>query len=319
MNLQQLEYILAVATHRHFAKAANACNVTQPTLSMMIQKLEGELDIKIFDRSKQPVEVTDVGQEIIFQARKILSEVKQVNEIIMSHKGELKGELRIGIIPTLSPYLLPLFVTTFLKKYPHVKLKIQDLTTREIVDKLKSQELDAGILATPLNISSILEYPLFYEQFIVYTSAKEQTIKKKYLLAEDIDVNRLWLLEEGHCLRAQVINLCELKKKETEVHNLDYEAGSIEALKKIVDLSEGITIMPELAANELAKSKHNQLHYFKAPAPVREISIVTYRHFVKTRLIDALKSEILKNIPESMKAASKKQITSISSKKGLLP
>jgi len=311
MNLQQLEYILAVDTYRHFAVAAGKCNVTQPTLSMMIQKLELELDVKIFDRSKQPVEATDIGREIITQARKILSEVQQIDELVMNHKGELKGELRIGIIPTLSPYLLPLFINSFLKKFPGVKLKIADLTTHEIVEKLKSQELDAGILATPLHIRSILEVPLFYEQFIVYTSAREQKIKKKFLLAEDIDVNRLWLLEEGHCLRAQVINLCELKKKETEVHNLDYEAGSIEALKKIVDLSEGITILPELAIRDLSKSQQGQLHYFKPPAPVREISVVTYRHFAKKKLIETLTHEILASIPESMKAARKKQITQI--------
>jgi LysR family hydrogen peroxide-inducible transcriptional activator len=237
--------------------------------------------------------------------------VQQVNELVMNHKGEWKGELRIGIIPTLSPYLLPLFINRFLKKFPGVKLKIADLTTHEIVEKLKSQELDAGILATPLNIRSILEVPIFYEQFIVYTSAKEQKIKKKFLLAEDIDVNRLWLLEEGHCLRAQVINLCELKKKETEVHNLDYEAGSIEALKKIVDLSEGITILPELAIRDLSKAQLGQLHYFKPPAPVREISVVTYLHFAKKKLIETLTSEILANIPESMRAARKKQITQI--------
>ncbi len=311
MNLQQLEYIVAVDTWRNFSAAAEKCHITQPTLSMMIHKLEIELGIQLFDRSKQPVITTDVGKDIILQARRILDEVRRVYEIGHNYKGEVKGELRIGIIPTLSPYLLPLFLNNFLKKYPQVKVKIMELTTQQIVDKLTTQLLDAGILATPLNISSISENPLFYEEFVVYTSAQESGIKKKYVLAEDIDVDRLWLLEEGHCLRSQVINLCELKKKETEAHNLDYEAGSIETLKKIVDMSRGITILPELAVREFTKSQLTQLHYFKPPAPVREISLVTYHHFIKTRLIEALKEEILKTIPEKMRYAKKKQISEI--------
>jgi LysR family transcriptional regulator, hydrogen peroxide-inducible genes activator len=311
MNLHQLEYIVAVDTHRHFATAASKCFVTQPTLSMMIQKLEHELGIQIFDRSKQPVVTTDVGKEIIFQARRILDEAGRIQEIAHNYKGEVKGELRVGIIPTLSPYLLPLFLNNFLKKYPQVKVKIMELTTQKIVDKLTSQVLDAGILATPLNLSTIAEDPLFYEEFVVYTSAQESNLKKKYLLAEDIDVDRLWLLEEGHCLRSQVINLCELKKREVESHNLDYEAGSIETLKKIVDLSKGITILPELAVKELHRSQLSQIHYFKPPAPVREISLVTYHHFIKTRLIEALREEILKTIPEKMKYAKKRHVAEI--------
>jgi LysR family transcriptional regulator, hydrogen peroxide-inducible genes activator len=311
MNLQQLEYIVAVDTHRHFATAAGKCFVTQPTLSMMIQKLEHELGVQIFDRSKQPVMTTDAGREIILQARRILDEIGRIQEIAHNYKGEVKGELRIGIIPTLSPYLLPLFLNNFLQKYPQVKVKIMELTTRQIVDKLTTQLLDAGILATPLNLTAIAEDPIFYEEFVVYTSAQESSIKKKYLLAEDIDVDRLWLLEEGHCLRSQVINLCELKKRETEAHNLDYEAGSIETLKKIVDISKGITILPELAVKELSKSQLSQIHYFKPPAPVREISLVTYHHFIKTRLIEALREEILKTIPEKMKYAKKRQVAEI--------
>jgi LysR family transcriptional regulator, hydrogen peroxide-inducible genes activator len=311
MNIQQLEYIVAVDTHRHFATAAGKCFVTQPTLSMMIQKLENELGIQLFDRSKQPVVTTDAGKDIILQARKILDEVGRMQEIAHNYRGEVKGELRIGIIPTLSPYLLPLFLNNFLKKYPHVKVKIVELTTQQIVERLTTQLLDAGILATPLNLTAIAEDPLFYEEFVVYTSSQESGIKKKYLLAEDIDVDRLWLLEEGHCLRSQVINLCELKKREMEAHNLDYEAGSIETLKKIVDISKGITILPELAVQELHKSQLSQIHYFKPPAPVREISLVTYHHFIKTRLIEALKEEILKAIPEKMKHVKKRQVAEI--------
>ena len=294
MNLQQLEYIVAVDTLRHFSSAAAKCNVTQPTLSMMIQKLEEELEVKIFDRSKQPVQTTEIGQTVVDQARMILGEAGNLKKLVAQQKGAISGDLRIGIIPTLAPYLLPLFLSRFLKDYPLLKLKISELTTDEIVAKLNGRQLDVGILATPLKIPSIQELPLFYEQFVVYASQNEKKImKKKYLLADDIDVNRLWLLEEGHCLRSQVVNLCELKRKETLLQNLDYEAGSIETLRKMVDMNSGITILPELALRDLTKLQLENIRYFKSPAPVREISIVTYRYFVKSHLIEALKKEIL--------------------------
>lgn len=311
MNLQQLEYIVAVDTWRHFSTAAEKCNITQPTLSMMIQRLEEELDVKIFDRSKQPVITTDVGSKIVEQARVILGESKQLKKIVEEQKGEIQGDLHIGIIPTVAPYLLPLFLTTFLKKYPNIRLKISEFTTDQIVSQLEKQHLDAGILATPLKVASVKEQPLFYEQFVVYASQDEKMMKKKYLLADDIDVNHLWLLEEGHCLRSQIVNLCELKRQESLSQNLDYQAGSIETLKKMVDLNNGITILPELALRDLNKKQQKNIRYFRAPAPVREVSIVTYRYFVKHNLIEVLKKEILASLPESMKDSVKKQITQI--------
>jgi LysR family transcriptional regulator, hydrogen peroxide-inducible genes activator len=311
MNLQQLEYIVAVDTLKHFSAAAAKCNVTQPTLSMMIQKLEEELDVKIFDRSKQPVQTTEIGQTVIDQARMILGEAGNLKKLVAQQKGTISGELRIGIIPTLAPYLLPLFLNQFLKKYPLLKLKISELTTDQIIERLNAQHLDAGILATPLKNPTLQELPLFYEQFVVYASQAEKMMKKKYLLAADIDVNRLWLLEEGHCLRSQVVNLCELKRKEALLQNLDYEAGSIETLRKMVDLNNGITILPELALRDLTKAQLKNIRYFKSPAPVREVSIVTYRYFVKYHLIEALKKEILANIPKEMIESSRKEITAL--------
>jgi len=304
MNLQQLEYIIGVDTYRHFSKAAQHCFVTQATLSMMISKLEDELDIKIFDRSRQPVIPTDEGKLLIAQAKVILQEVKRMKEIVNTQKAEVTGELKIGIIPTLAPYLLPLFVDSLLKKYPALKLKISELTTDEIVNKLQQLTLDAGILATPLLNPSLNEIPLFYEPFVVYLSNGEKPLlKKSYLLAEDIDVNRLWLLQEGHCLRSQVINLCELKIKEKELHQLDFETGSIETLKKIVESRQGITILPHLAVRDMSRKQKENIRHFKAPAPVREISIVTYRNAIKQHLIKILKEEILLNIPAEMKSS----------------
>lgn len=311
MNLQQLEYIVAVDTHRHFVKASEHCFVTQATLSMMIKKLEEELGVKIFDRSKVPVMPTDVGKSIIEQARITLKESKKIEEIVSQQRGTLKGHLRIGIIPTLAPYLLPLFLPQFLENYPHIKLHISELNTETIIKELEAQHLDAGILATPLNRQTLTETPLFYEQFVVYVAPGNKLTRKKYMLPGDLDINQLWLLEEGHCLRNQALNLCELKKKEAELHHLDYEAGSIETLRKLVKINQGITIIPELAINDMPENEMECIRFFKPPAPVREISVVTYRHYVKQRLIEALQKMIVQQIPAAMLHAQQKMITGI--------
>ncbi|MFN6380102.1 MAG: LysR substrate-binding domain-containing protein [Flavobacteriales bacterium] len=311
MNLQQLEYIVAVDNFRHFATAAEKCFVTQPTLSMMIRKLEEELDIQIFDRSRQPVVPTEAGEMVIAQARAILSETARMKDLVHELKGEITGEIKIGVIPTIAPYLLPLFLPAFLKEFPGVRVKISENTTEQIVEKLKHNALDAGILATPLGESAIIENPLFYEQFVVYSSRKEKILEKNFILQEDIDVNHLWLLEEGHCLRAQVMNLCSLRPTELEGRQLDYEAGSIETLKKMVNLNDGTTIIPELSLRDMDKKELEQVRYFQAPAPVREISLVTYRLFTKRRIIDALCEHILAAVPEEMKDYQRGEITNL--------
>ena len=302
MNLQQLDYIIAVDTFRHFAKAAEKSFVTQATLSMMIQKLETELGVKIFDRSRQPVTPTEIGKKIIEQARKIVSEAGQIKEIINLEKGDVAGELKVGIIPTLAPYLLPLFLKEFSDTYPQVKLNISEHTTTTIIQKLKSGLLDAGILATPLNDNSIKEQPIFFEKYFLYVNNKEKGFDKQYVLPSNIDISRLWILEEGHCMRSQILNLCELKKAHSDEEKIHYEAGSIETLKNIVEKNFGITIIPELATFNLTNSQKKRLRYFKPPTPVREISIITHREFIKMRLIEALKEMILSVIPETMKS-----------------
>jgi len=296
MNLQQLEYILAVDQFRHFARAAEYCHVTQPTLSTMINRLEGELDVHIFDRSRHPVVPTQEGIEILNQARRVLVEANRIKQIATDFKGEIHGDLKLGIIPTVAPFLLPLFLNDFLQKYPRLKLFISEYTTENIVEKLQNGELDAGILATPLHIDSIRETPLYNEEFVVYAGGKEDIIRKKYIIPNDIDLNRLWLLEEGHCLRSQIINLCDLKKKGNYLSNLQYEVGSIDTLKRLVDSNKGITILPELAVLDFPEATKKYLHYFKPPVPVREISIVTYRRLVKERLINLIKDDITKKI-----------------------
>ena len=312
MNIQQLEYVVAVDNHRHFVKASEKCFVTQATLSMMIKKLEEELTVKIFDRSRQPVIPTEIGKKIIAQAKIILQEANRLHEIVSEEQGQLNGELRIGIIPTLAPYLLPLFMNSFMIKYPKVKLRISELTTDDIIHKLEQHDLDVGLLSTPLNQASLKEQPLFYEEFVVYASSTEQLLSKKYVLAKDIDINRLCLLEEGHCLRSQVFNLCELKNREKQVHQLDFATGSIETLKRIVETNHGITILPLLALKDMTDKQRLNIRHFKSPAPVREIGLVTYRYFVKEKLINGLKEEILKGVTPNMRSALKKEVVEIS-------
>jgi LysR family transcriptional regulator, hydrogen peroxide-inducible genes activator len=226
--------------------------------------------------------------------------VERLSEVMRERQGEIVGELRLGILPTIAPYLLPLFLKSFLEKYPGIRLKVTELTTEILVDRLKKNLLDAGLVVTPLNDLGIFEQPLFYEEFVVYVSPAETVYKKRYVLAEDIDVRHLWLLEEGHCLRSQIMNLCELKSKVQEDNNFHYEAGSIETLKKMVEMQNGITILPKLALQDLSPQQLKMVRRFKPPAPVREVSLVTHRSTVKKRILGALRREILLVVPQDM-------------------
>lgn len=312
MNLQQLEYIAAVDTHRHFEKAARHCFVTQATLSMMIKKLEQELSVVLFDRSRQPVIPTEVGKTIIEQARTVLRETEQIKQLSQLAKSGSQGSLKVGIIPTLAPYLLPLFLTDFLKKHPSVKLKITEQTTEHLLNLLANDKLDVGIMATPLAEKGFAEKHLFYEEFKVYVSAGNKSLRKKYILAEDIDVNKLWLLEEGHCLRSQALNLCEIQKQQAVAHHLDYETGSIESLLKITEMNGGITIVPALATVDFEKAQKEKLRHFKSPVPVREISLVTYRHFVKKGLLQVLENEIMQAVKKYLPQKAEADVIAVS-------
>jgi LysR family hydrogen peroxide-inducible transcriptional activator len=301
MTIVQLSYVVAVDNLRHFAAAAEHCHVTQPTLSMQLHKLEQELGLKLFDRSKQPVIPTESGREIISQARKILSEFEVINNIVESRQGTHTGELKVGIIPTLAPYLLPLFVQSFTKKYPKVKLVVHEMTTEVIVSRLREGRLDVAILVTPLQENGIREHVLFYEKLVAYVSKKNALFKKTYLLSKDIDPRKLWLLEEGHCFRSQIMNLCELQKAGKEGSFFEYEAGSIETLRRMVEMNDGITILPELATMDLRTSQLQLLRQFRHPAPMREVSLVVHRDFVKKKLVEIFRHEIIASIPERIK------------------
>ena len=309
MNLQQLEYILAVDKHRHFAKAAQNSFVTQPTLSMMIQKLEDELGIKIFDRKKQPVQPTEEGKEIIERARQIIADVSRLREYSQERKQEVSGEVRVAIIPTLAPYLLPLFLQSLMEKHPALKVKIRELVTEDIINTLKKGEIDIGLMATPVNEPALKEIPVFYEEFFAYTADEEPIAKKKYILPKDIDLSKLWILEEGHCLRDQIFNLCELKKKDVESDRLHYQAGSLETLKNLVDHQKGVTILPYLATLSLTKKQQAKIRSFVQPRPVREISLVVNQNFPRKKIIEAIKKEIEDNLPDSAEVAKKRIIS----------
>jgi len=297
MNLQQLEYVLAVSRHRHFARAAEKSNVTQPTLSMMIKKLEDELGVKIFDRKKSPVETTPEGKEIIERAAQILADVTKLKEYVQGIRLDVSGEINLAIIPTLAPYLLPLFLQSFIEKHPALKVNIRELVTPDLVAALKSGAVDIGLLATPTNDDRLIEQPVFYEEFIAYVSENERAYKKRYVLPKDIDLSKLWLLEEGHCMRNQVFNLCELKKRDIESDRLHYQAGSLETLKNLVDHNKGITILPYLATLDLSRQQQKQLREFAPPKPVREISLVVNANFSRKAVLNALRVEIDKAVP----------------------
>lgn len=301
MNIQQLEYIIAVDNHRHFAKAAEASFVTQPTLSMMIQKLEDELGVKIFDRSQLPVQPTVIGTQIINQARVIVSQVKQVKEIIQEEKGVVQGVFKLGIIPTIAPYLLPKLMKVHDQKGYDIVLVIEETTTGQIVEKLLNGALDGAILATPLKNDKITEHPIYYERFYAYVSPRETSLYAKRELEEnDLNINRLWLLEEVHCFRGQILRICNMRKRKSSHSLFSYEAGSINTLINIVDNNSGLTIIPEMAINDLTEKQKRNVRQLKDISPVREISLVTRREFLRERVLDIIISEVREAVPQSL-------------------
>ncbi|MFP5079339.1 hydrogen peroxide-inducible genes activator [Pedobacter sp. JCM 36344] len=310
MTLVQLEYIVAVDTYRSFVGAAEKCFVTQPTLSMQVQKLEEMLNVKIFDRSKQPVIPTEIGAQIIEQARVILQESHKVKELISSQQLDVVGELKVGIIPTVAPYLLPKVIAAMMEKYPGLNLLIWEYTTEDIIHHLKTGVLDCGILATPLADATIQETPLYYENFVTYISKNSKLFKKKTIDADDLEDENIWLLNEGHCMRSQVLNICR-STKQNRLQGLTYNTGSVETLIRMVDMNNGATLLPELALEELSNKQLSKVRYFKSPEPVREISLVTHKNFIKKRTLNALKEEILAVIPKTMRQKKKKDVIGI--------
>jgi LysR family hydrogen peroxide-inducible transcriptional activator len=287
MTITQLHYVLAIAEHKNFTKAAEKCFVTQPTLSTQIQKLEEELNILIFDRSKKPIELTDVGRKIVQQAKNIVNESDRIQDIVDQQKGFIGGEFKMGIIPTVMPTLLPMFLKAFIKKYPKVKLKIEELTTEDIITKIIEGHLDAAIVSTPLENEHIKERVLFYEPFVGYIPFSHRLSAKKKIDVSDLEIDDMLLLEDGHCFRDGVINLCKAFKTQTN-ESFQLESGSIETLVKLSNEGLGMTLLPYLHTMDLNDKLKENLHHFNEPTPAREVSVIYHKSELKMQIIDAL-------------------------------
>lgn len=296
MTIQQMEYIVAVDKYRHFVKAAESCNVTQSTLSSMIQKLETELDTQIFDRNSHPVKPTATGEMIINQAKVILFNARQLKEMVLSEREQESGNIRMGIIPTVAPYILPKLIKNINSEHPNVHLHIAEARTNIIVQRIKHAELDVALLATPINDDDILEIPIYYEKFVAYVSPKDSLYDKEEIETHHMPTDNLWVLQEGHCLRNQVMNICEKKSKFSTI----YEAGSIDTLVKIVDENGGYTIIPELHIDLLKEDQQQNIRKIVSPEPVREISLIIRKDYVRERLLNILAQSIRSLIPEHM-------------------
>ncbi len=287
MTITQLKYVLAVAEHQNFTKAAQKTFVTQPTLSMQIQKLEEELDIIIFDRSKKPIELTSVGRKIVTQARNIVIESERMQDVVDQEKGFIGGEFKLGIIPTIMPTLLPMFLKNFTSKYPKVYLKIEELTTSEIITKIKDGHMDAAIVTTPLLQEKIKERVLYFEPFVGYVPENHRLNSKKKIDSKDLDINDILLLEDGHCFRDGVLNICKTFKNNKE-DTFQLESGSFETLIKLSNEGLGMTLLPYLHTLDISEEQTKHLRYFNEPTPAREVSIIYKKSELRMQIINSL-------------------------------
>ncbi|MCG2460711.1 LysR family transcriptional regulator [Flavobacteriaceae bacterium F89] len=291
MTITQLQYVLALAEHQNFTLAAEKSFVTQPTLSMQVQKLEDELDILIFDRGKKPITVTEVGKKIVAQAKNIVNEAERMQDIVDQAKGFIGGEYTLGIIPTVMPTLLPMFLKTFINKYPKVNLIIKEQNTESLIRNLQDGHLDAGIAATPLDIEFIRERPLYYEPFVGYVPQSHRLGHLSELSTDDLEINDVLLLKDGHCFRDGVINLCHTSRNNGNDH-FRLQSGSFETLVNLANEGLGMTLLPFLNTLELDTSKKINLKYFQKPSPAREVSLIYHKSELKIQITEALKDVI---------------------------
>ena len=298
MTLQQLEYILAVNQFRHFAKAAEYCRVTQPTLSAMIQKLEEELDTRIFDRSQQPVCPTPVGIHIIEQAQNILVQANRIKNIIEEEKHSLTGTFKLGILPTVAPYLLPRFFPQLMKKYPDLDIRVVEMKTNDIKKALQTGEIDAGIVASLAGMEELQQTPLFYEQFFAYVSRKNALFINEVFRSSDLYGEQLWLLDEGHCFRDQLVRFCQMKS--ARASQLAYHLGSMETFMRMVESGKGVTFIPELAVLQLGDAQKELVRSFAIPCPTRQVVLLTNKNFIRHTLLEVLVKEIKLSVPKEM-------------------
>lgn len=294
MNIQQFQYILAVAEHKHFEIASEKCCITQSTLSTMISKFEDEIGFKIFDRKKKPVQLTNEGKIILEQLTIIVNNIDQLKELTNEVKGEVTGSLTLSVIPTIAPFLLPLFLQNFATKFPNLKIKVREETTSEIVRKLKSRELDIGILSVPLNDKEIIEIKLYDEPFLFFDAENEMN---EPITFKNIKMKNICLMEEGHCMRTQVLQLCDYDENQLGSKlNFEYKAGSIDSLLRFVKANKATTLLPHLATIDFSDNEKMHLGNFISPVPYRTVGLVVHQHFVKKKLLDVLKQDIIEKI-----------------------
>ncbi len=311
ISLVQLQYLVALDEHRHFIKAAQSCFVTQPTLSMQIKKLEEELGVKLFDRTRQPIIPTDVGVLIVEQAKKVLNETKKIENILLEYKGAISGDLNVGIIPTISPYLMPHLIRNISRRYPDVRLNVRELMTEDIISLLQKDHLDVGIVATPLEIDGMIERPIFYEKFCLYLNPEHPAYDQEEIDAKQLLEDKLWLLSEGNCFRDQAVNLCALRHNPARKNTFNYESGSIETLIRIVNLEGGATVIPEWASLDLKPEDKKNIRKVHGGDSVREVSLIFTRNFAKAKLTDAFFSTLQASVPNQLLKNSRENILTL--------
>lgn len=306
MTLQQFEYIIALEKFRHFTKAAEYCNVTQPTLSAMIQKLEDELEVKIFDRSQQPIAPTPAGLLVIKQAKEALVQAEQIKNIVQEQKQDVAGKFTLGILPTIAPYLLPRFISVLMKKYPKLELRIAEMKTHEIKRALLNGEIDAGVLA---DIEDLEEYNishLFYEQYMAYVSKSCPLYEKQLVKSSDLQNHQLWLLDEGHCFRDQMVKYCQIKSAQDS--QMTYSLGSIETFMRMVESGCGVTFIPWMAVQQLSESQKELVRPFAIPVPTRHLVVATNNNFIRNTILTAIIEEIQTSVPKAMHSLATSQV-----------
>lgn len=300
-TLTQLEYVLAVDRLKHFGKAAKLCNISQPTLSQQIQKLEEEHSIVIFDRFQKPILLTDAGKRFVEQAKNVVREHQRLLQIVKTTAGQAEGEFRLALIPTVSGFILPHFVQSFSKSFPKVELFIEELKTETILSELKNDRLDGAILATPVQNDGLKIQPLFYDKMLVYLSEGHPLLAKTKIKPNDLDENEMWMLQDGNCFKNQVASFCSINPDSDSVfRNIHFQSGSLETLRNIVLKSKGYTLVPQLMAQLMAKSElEKHVRPFTDPVPTREISFVCRRDHWKIEIIEAIKKTILGSLNPS--------------------
>ena len=316
MTITQLNYVLAIAKYQNFTIASEHCFVTQPTLSMQIQKLEEELGVKIFNRNKKPIELTEVGAKIVEQAKTIVDESNRITDIVDQQKGYIGGEFKLGIIPTVMPTLLPMFLKAFIKKYPKVNLKIEELTTEDIVKKLTEGHIDVAIAATPLKNEAIIEKVLYYEPFVGFIPEEHRLFSHKNIHPEELELDDILLLEDGHCFKESVLNLCSTIKNDKKSKFI-LESGSFDTLIKLSKEGLGMTLLPYLHTLDLAENDKKYIREFTNPVPAREVSVIHHKSQLKVHLINALKDVIEGIVRGAISFSDIKIISPIHYKKGV--